>query len=369
MRIVVLGCGGIGGTLAACLVRAGADVTPVTGNPEISRSLIEQGFRVQDFGGGEWTVRAGRDPIVRLPAVPAPEGQRFDLCIAATQSTTLVEALTSVRPHLADDGVVLCCQNGLPEERAAAVVGVGRVLGGVVGWGASMIEPGRYQRTSSSQGVIALGRPGPEAPDPKYVALALAPAASIEVIPDLPAVRWSKLAINCVTSALGAVGGERLGPLLSHRFVRRLALEVFAEVAEVARALNVRPAPLAGTLDIEKVAITPAERLQRLGSPSLAYKHSILLAVGLKYRRMRSSMLYAIERGRPPEIDHLNGEVVRRGAALGIATPINVALVDVVHRLARGWAAANGVRSELALLRALYEETIGGRAVTLSRAA
>lgn len=369
MRIVVLGCGGIGGTLAACLVRAGADVTPVTGNSEISRILIEQGFRVQDFGGGEWTVRAQREPLVRLSAVPGPVGQRFDLCIVATQSTRLEDALTSVRPHLADDAVVLCCQNGLPEERAAAVVGVGRVIGGVVGWGASMIEPGRYQRTSSNQGVLAIGRPGPESPDPNRVAAALAPAASVEVIPDLAAVRWSKLAINCVTSALGAVGGERLGSLLRHRFVRRLALEVFAEVAGVARAFGVRPAPLAGTLDIEKVAITPAERLQRLGSPSLAYKHSILLAVGLKYRRMRSSMLYAIERGRPPEIEHLNGEVVRRGATLGIATPINAALVDAVHRLARERAAIDGVRSELALLRALYEETIGGGAATLSRAA
>jgi 2-dehydropantoate 2-reductase len=369
MRIVVLGCGGIGGTLAACLVRAGADVTPVTGNPEISRVLIERGFRVQDFGGGEWTVRSPREPLVRLHEMPAEAGQRFDLCIAATQSTTLEEALASVLPHLADDGVVLCCQNGLPEERAAAVVGAGRVLGGVVGWGASMIEPGRYQRTSSSQGVLALGRPGPQAPDPERVAAALTPATPIEVIPALATVRWSKLAINCVTSALGAVGGERLGSLLSHRFVRRLALEVFAEVAEVARALGVRPAPLAGTLDIEKVAITPAERLQRLGSLSLAYKHSILLAVGLKYRRMRSSMLYAIERGRPPEIDHLNGEVVRRGAALGIATPINTALVDVIHRLVRERTAAGGVRSGLALLRALYEETIGGGATALSRAA
>jgi 2-dehydropantoate 2-reductase len=368
MRIVVLGCGGIGGTLAACLVRAGADVTPVTGNPEINRILVEQGFHVQDFGGGEWTVRARRKPLVRLPEEP-PAGQRFDLCIATTQSTTLEDALASVRPHLADDGVVLCCQNGLPEERAASIVGARRVLGGVVGWGASMIEPGRYQRTSSNQGVLALGRPGPEAPDPERVAAVLAPAVPIEVMLDLAAVRWSKLAINCVTSALGAVGGERLGPLLSHRFVRRLALEVFAEVAEVARALGVRPAPLAGTLDIEKVAITPAERQQRLGSPSLAYKHSILLAVGFKYRRMRSSMLYAIERGRPPEIDHLNGEVVQRGNALGIATSINAALVDVVHRLVRERTAADGVRSELALLRALYEETIGGGSTALSSAA
>src|SRR4029077_10002754 len=121
--------------------------------------------------------------------------------------------------------------------------------------------------------------------------------------------------------------------LLSHRPIRRLGLEIFAEVAEVARHEGVKLAPVGGTLDIDKIAITDAERQLSFGSPSLAYKHSILLAVGLKYRRMRSSMLYALERGRPPEIDFLNGEIVRRALAHGVATPVNAALVTLVRAI------------------------------------
>src|SRR5262249_2259400 len=158
-----------------------------------------------------------------------------------------------------------------------------------------------------------LGRPTPESPDPAPIARLLEAASSTVVVDDLAGVRWSKLAINCVTSTLGAAGGAPLGRLLSHRAVRRLALEVFAAVAAVARLSGVKLAPVGGTLDIDKIAITEAERGSLFGSPSLAYKHSVLLAVGLKYRRMRSSMLYALERGRPPEIDYLNGEIVRRG--------------------------------------------------------
>jgi 2-dehydropantoate 2-reductase len=94
-----------------------------------------------------------------------------------------------------------------------------------------------------------------------------------------------------------------------------------------------------------------------IGSPSLAYKHSVLMAVGFKYRRLRSSMLYAIERGRPPEIDFLNGELVRRGAELGVPTPVSSALVDQVRAIVR-----KDARSEIPALKAIHDQVIVGRA-------
>lgn len=354
MRIVVLGCGGIGGVIAACLTRSGADVTPVTGNSAIASALRSDGFHVQDFAGEGWSIMPVRAP--RVTPADGDGGERFDLCIAATQSTTLAAALTEIRPYLAPGAKVVCCQNGLPEERAAQVLGRESILGCVVGWGASMIAPGRYRRTSASTGQLLLGRPFAESPDPEGLLPMFTPTLPAAVALELAPVRWSKLAINCVTSTIGAVGGDRLGALLRHRFVRRIALEVFAEVAAVARKGGVHPAPLAGMLDIEKIAITAAERQLRLGSPGLAYKHSVLLAVGFKYRRMRSSMLYALERGRPPEIDFLNGEIVGRGQALGVPTPVNLALCAAVRELAQ--APGPPASPRLARLRRLYDETI-----------
>ena len=109
--------------------------------------------------------------------------------------------------------------------------------------------------------------------------------------------RWSKLAINCAISSLGTVGGERLGVLMRHRFVRRLALEIMTETVLVARALGVRLEKVSGTLDLDWIALTDAERVSA-GSPGLVAKHALLLAVGARFRRLRSSMLAAIERGR-----------------------------------------------------------------------
>jgi 2-dehydropantoate 2-reductase len=212
-----------------------------------------------------------------------------------------------------------------------------------------MVEPGVMQRTS--RGGVTLGGAGTES-----IAKLLEPASPVVVTDDLAGVRWSKLAINCVTTTFGAIGGAPLGKLLAHRPIRRLALEVFAEVAAVAQASGVKVQPVGGTLEIDKIAITDAERALTIGSPSLAYKHSVLMAVGFKYRRLRSSMLYAIERGRPPEIDFLNGEIVTRGAALGVPTPVNAALVAQVGAIVRKEA-----RSEIPALRALHDEVVLGR--------
>ena len=126
---------------------------------------------------------------------------------------------------------------------------------------------------------------------------------------NLRGARWSKLALNCAVSALGTIAGERLGPLVRVRRYRRLALEVMTECVAVAKAEGVQLEKVAGTLDLDWIALSEADRASR-GSAALTAKHALLLAVGLRYRRMRSSMLAAIERGRTPAIDFLNGEVV-----------------------------------------------------------
>ncbi|MEE2830253.1 MAG: ketopantoate reductase C-terminal domain-containing protein, partial [Myxococcota bacterium] len=83
------------------------------------------------------------------------------------------------------------------------------------------------------------------------------------------------------------------------------------------------------------LALTESEKAGSRG-PALVAKHSLLLAVGTRYRRLRSSMLRAIERGRTPAVDFLNGEIVERGSSLEIPTPFNARARDLVHAMARG---------------------------------
>ena len=110
-----------------------------------------------------------------------------------------------------------------------------------------------------------------------------------------------------------------------------------AEVVAVARAEDVTLEKVSGTLDLEWISLSAADKIAA-GSVSLTAKHALLLAVGLRYRRLRSSMLAAIERGRTPAIDFLNGEVVTRGKKHGIPTPFNDKIVDIVWQIAKGAA-------------------------------
>jgi 2-dehydropantoate 2-reductase len=323
-RILVMGAGGIGGFVAATLTEIGSAVTAVSTNPTIRAAVDKAGFRVVD---------EGEERIVRGWVSPAPEG-RYDLCILATQPPNVEDAARTAEPHLAPDARVIVLQNGLCEERIAAIVGAERVIGGIVAWGASMPEPGRYERTAA--GGFSLGTlAGTLDEDTRRVAELLEAIGPVSLTENLRGARWSKLALNCAVSALGTIAGDRLGPLVRQRRYRRLALELMTEVVEVGRAEGVTFEKVSGTLDLNWIALSEGDRAAR-ASASLTAKHALLLAVGLRYRRMRSSMLASIERGRTPAIDFLNGEVVTRGKKHGVPTPFNERIVETVWSIAKG---------------------------------
>jgi 2-dehydropantoate 2-reductase len=323
-RILVMGAGGIGGTVAATLMEVGSAVTAVSTNPQIRDAVDKLGFRIVD---------EGEERTIRGWVSPTPEG-RYDLCILATQPPNVEDAARTALPHLAEDAQVVVLQNGLCEERVAAIVGDNRVVGAIVAWGASMAEAGRYERTAA--GGFTVGRlDGKIDADLQRIAELLEAIGPVATTANLRGARWSKLALNCAVSALGTIAGERLGPLVRQRRYRRLALEIMTEAVAVAKAEDVRLEKVAGTLDLEWIALTEGDRTARL-SAGLTAKHALMLAVGLRYRRMRSSMLAAIERHRTPAIDFLNGEVVTRGKKHGVPTPVNERIVDLVWKIAKG---------------------------------
>ncbi len=346
-RFLVLGCGAIGGVVAAALTETGQDVTAVTTNESIHDAVSARGLNV---------IGDGVPRSVRVKAslgVPTLEdgSAKFDYVILATQPPQVEDAARSALPVLADDGAMVVLQNGLCERRIARIAGDDRVIGAVVGWGATMPEPGVYEKTAA--GGFTLGYPSgnPFSSEHDDLVNALEAVGPVETTQNLPGKRWSKLAINCAISTLGTIGGDRLGVLMQHRFARRLALEIMTEVVEVARKEGVRLEKVSGTLDLPWIALTEDEK-RAAGSPSLVAKHGLLLAVGVRYRRMKSSMLSAIERGRTPAVDFLNGEVVDHAREHGLRVPVNQRARDTV------WAISEGKKKAgVELLREVYDAT------------
>jgi 2-dehydropantoate 2-reductase len=325
MRLLAMGCGGIGGVTTALLTESGHDVTAYTTNAAIADAAERNGLSIR----GDGPARAVRARVLR----EVPRDERFDVVLLCTQPPQVEEAARAALPVLADGGAMVCFQNGLCETRVAAIAGEARTVGAVVAWGAAMPEPGLYERTAD--GGFALGALGGAAASLDEIARVLEVIGPVEITSNLEGKRWSKLAINAAISSLGTIGGDRLGALLQYRFVRRIALEIMTECVQVARKCDVRLEKVAGTLDLEWMALTEEERTAT-GSPGLVAKHTMLMAVGFRYRRMRSSMLAAIERGRIPAVDFLNGEVAERGRARGVRTPANDAARAFVWDIARG---------------------------------
>ena len=343
-RVLVVGCGGIGGVLLSRLLEAGHRVAAVARREEIARVLQTRGPVLRDETG-ERTVRGDLEVFVQPPREGA-----YDFILLATPPNGVEAAARDTAHLLAPDGAMVVFQNGLCEDLVARVVGGNKVIGAIVAWGASSPETGVYERTSS--GGIMLGTLA-GAPDPRVARLAevLRAVCPVTFTENLLGARWSKLAINCAISTLGTVGGSRVGPLLRHRFIRRLAMEVFTEVFQVARAEGVRLEKVASTVDLEWLTLKESE-LRARGSLSLVARHAMLLAIGARYRRLRSSMLAAIERGREPPVDFLNGEVVQRGKVHGIPAPVNERLLEAVHAMSRR-ELAPGVET----LRHIHEQT------------
>jgi 2-dehydropantoate 2-reductase len=341
-KVLLVGAGGIGGVMGALLAPLCSDLSVHTTNPAIRTALQERGFRLRGDDAG----RGGR-PRAVLEQVPSSGD--FDFVLLAVQPPQVEAAARSALGALSAKGRLVCFQNGLCEERIAKIAGAERVIGGVVAWGGSMLEPGVYERTSA--GGFSLGvLPGGDRSRLEELSRLLEAVGPVTLTDNLTGVRWSKLAINCAVSTLGTLGGERLGTLLRLRFVRRLALEVLTEAVEVAFAEGVLLEKVAGTVDLTWLALRDGER--KRASMSLATKHTLMLAVGARYRRLRSSMLAALERGREPAVDFLNGEIVERAARHGLQVPVNERARELV------WAVARRERaSSRALLHELWDAT------------
>lgn len=343
-RFLVVGCGAIGGVVAAGLIELGHDVSILTTNPAIASALRARGLRVQ--GEGALPPVTCERVYERADDLAGP----FDFVLLTTQPPQAEGAVQAALAPAGGGAQWVCFQNGLVEERIARRVGADRVIGAVVAWGASVVEPGIVDRTSS--GGFVLGRLD-RSRDPATEALgrALEALGPVTLTENLLGARWSKLAINCAISTLGTIGGDRLGGLMRHRFVRRLCLEIMTEAVETARAEGVALEKVSGTLDLDWLALDAADK-RSAGSPTLMAKHGLLLAVGARYRRLRSSMLAAIERGRPPAVDFLNGEVVTRGERRGVDVRVNRAAHAEVWQIAR-----RNQQPGLERLRALYDDT------------
>lgn len=298
-QVAVMGAGAVGCYYGGMLARAGAPVTLI-GRATHVEAIRRDGLR---FEGLHFQQTIALAASTTLEAV-----QRADLLLFCVKSTDTDAAARAIAPLLKPDAMVLALQNGVDNaERIAALVAC-PVVPAVVYVACNMGGPGHLRHTGRGDLVIGAQRgamPAPTAAQLTRLAAWLEAAqVPCRVSDNVEGELWGKLLINCTYNAISALGRARYKRLTAIAETRALMRAVVLEVLAVAQASG--------------VAMPPGDWVE------------IALGLSASMPEATSSTAQDLARGKRTEIDHLNGFLVTRGAALGVDTPVNRALHALV---------------------------------------
>lgn len=320
-KILVVGAGAIGGITAAFLVRAGYDVEVLCRSPELTALLRSHGLHIYGVKG---------EHKVRLHAIAdvSEIDERKDVVLMATKANDLASAARRLLPFLTENSIVVSMQNGICEYALADIVGRERTVGCIVGWGATVHKPGELEMTSKGRFIVG------SIDDESYSRLGtikniLSSVAPTTISNNYIGELYAKLIINSCITSLGAISGLYLGEMLRKEKFRKIATAVIRECIAVTDAMGIKVGRLDDRLDYYKF-------LEGESVISDIKRHIIILAIGYKYRRLRSSSLQSLERGRETEIDYLNGYISAMGKQYNVPTPVNDRIVHIVKDIEAG---------------------------------
>ena len=289
MKVAVMGAGAVGCYFAGMLARAGHEVALI-GRPQHVEAFNTTGLRLEAKTFDETiAVKASTDPAIAAGA---------DLVLFCVKSPDTETAGAQLRPHLGADTLVLSLQNGTDNAERLRTVIPQPVSAAVVYVATEMAGPGHVKHHGRGELVIEPSARSREAADALVAA-----GVPTEISDNVRGALWLKLIINCAYNALSAITQLPYGKLVEGAGVPELIRNLVAECRAVADAEGVT---LAGDVDVAVRKIVETMPTQF------------------------SSTAQDVARGKPSEIDHLNGFIVRRGQALGIATPVNLTLHALV---------------------------------------
>ena len=320
-RYAIYGAGSLGTVLGAFITKNGGQVDLINRNKAHVALLNEKGAKI--IGTVEMTV-----PVKAI--TPDEMEGKYNVIVLLTKQLHNKEVVTMLKDFLTDDGVIVTLQNGIPEPLIAEIVGPEHTMGCAVEWGAALIEPGVCELTSAEDSLsFHMGKmSGITDEQFKTVKDLLELMCPVHEEENLMGARWSKLLINATFSGLGTVVGGVFGDVSEDKDAQKVAIRCMKECIDVGHASGTEFAPVQG------------KNIVGL----FYYKNAIKRALGCfllpiamkKHRAIEPSMLQDIKKGKPCEVDAINGVVCDFGKKYGVPTPINDRIVEVIKKIQAG---------------------------------
>lgn len=322
MKTIVVGAGAIGGTVAVLLKEAGYDVR-IMCHSESTRKLIEEDGFYLNGAKGEHKV-----DFICYSDVSEFGDEKFDIVIIATKYNHMAECATMMLPYLAENGLVVGMQNGLLTDELGQIVGRDKVVGCMIGFGATRNSPNNVTMTSLGEFYVGM-LDGRSTRILEVFAEMLKSVLPTQITLEIKRRQYSKLIINSCINAVAGITGKTLGEILKDGRARDLFLNIAREGMAVAKAMKINVPKYGAVLEYKMLA---------LGNNKVynAACKFVVMMVGKLYSDVKPSTLQSLEKGEKTEIDILNGYFVQMGERYGVDTPVNTKLVQMIHEIEEG---------------------------------
>ena len=300
-HIAVVGAGAVGSFYGAMLARAGHRVTLI-GRPAHAQAIKRDGLKLD-------LAKSPRIETVQIEASSEFSSlQTADLVLFCVKSTDSASVALQIDPYLAPHALIMSLQNGVENAALIAQQIPHAVIPCVVYVASEITAPGCVKHHGRGDLVIGTMQPSrlidPQKTLQEIVELFGSAQVPVQISQNVMAELWSKLMINCAFNAISGLAQIQYGKLAALASVRSTQTALVKEVIAVAHADGIHLSEAVALQAVEQISVT-------MGS-------------------QKSSTAQDMARSKPSEIDHLNGFIVRRGQALGVATPVNQALFALV---------------------------------------
>lgn len=331
-RIAVIGAGAIGSIVAANLTKAGVDVVLVGRQDQVD-AINKNDLVVKKFDGQE---------TVRVKALPKLD-REYDLVIFTVKTQDIEDAYQANHQYLPVIANILTTQNGVQADNLlSSHFEPERIISSIVMFGATYTKPGEV--TYNFPGDWIIGKPF-SANDLRVAETEeiLNKAFSVVVTGEIVGMKWLKLFVN-FNNCIPALVGKSMQETFSDFDFCRLSILLLREGVEIVKKAKI---------ELTSLPQFPVERILGLSAMPIDQAAGIInkTLTTLSKEPLYGSILQSIMRKKPSEIDFINGEVTHLAKSIGLESPLNRKVVDLVHKVeqAEKFFSAQEIKKEFAL--------------------
>jgi len=313
MNIAIIGAGAIGSVVAAYLTKSENEVVLIGREDQVA-VINQNGLKVSGIRGEE---------NIKVKALSQLD-KEYDLVIFTTKTQDLESAYQHNNEYL-ENCFVLSSQNGV---QADSILGVhfekDKMLSSIVMFGATYTKPGAV--TFNFEGDWIIGRPYmPLDPKAHEIAEVLKSAFPVVVSENIMGMKWLKLFVN-FNNCIPALVGKSMQETFADMDLCRLSIKLLKEGVEIVKQANV---------ELVSLPHFPVDRIYGMARMLEEQAAGIInqTLTTLSKEPLYGSILQSIMRGKPSEIDFINGEVVQLAHQIRQKAPLNEKVVDLVHRV------------------------------------